>query len=73
MAKLARTIQIGFVTPVLFFIAANGSAQPQAAPPALVRYSFDDDLLDSGPDTFSVFQFGQGSVTLSSLFRFSGY
>ena len=38
-----------------------------------MRYSFDDDLLDTGPDTFAVFQFGQGSVTLSTMYRFSGY
>src|SRR6185295_4616649 len=40
---------------------------------SLVHYSFDDDVLDTGPDTFSVFQFGQGSVTLSAAQRFSGY
>jgi hypothetical protein len=57
----------------LFLVAGNTSAEPQAAPSALVRYSFDDDLLDTGPDTFSVFQFGQGSVTLSTMYRFSGY
>ena len=38
-----------------------------------MRYSFDDDLLDTGPDTFSVFQYGQGSVRLSTMYRFSGY
>ncbi len=70
---MARTIQVGFVTPILLFLAASAWAQPQAAPTALVHYSFDDDLLDTGPDTFSVFQFGQGSVTLSSTQRFSGY
>jgi len=73
MANLARTIQVGFVAPLAIFFGAGAAAQPQAAPSALVRYSFDDDLLDAGPDTFSVFQFGQGSVTLSTLHRFSGY
>jgi hypothetical protein len=75
VAKLARTIQSGFVTSLIVFalIADNASAQRQAAPHALVRYSFDDDLVDTGPDTFSVFQSGQGSVTLSTLYRFSGY
>jgi len=75
VANLARTIQGGIVTPliILIFIAGSAPAQPQAAPPALVRYSFDDDLLDTGPDTFSVFQFGQGSVRLSTVYRFSGY
>jgi tetratricopeptide (TPR) repeat protein len=73
VANLARTIQVGFVIPLLIFIADNATAQPPSAPPALVRYSFDDDLLDSGPDTFSVFQFGQGSVALSTVHRYSGY
>jgi len=75
VANVARTIQVGFVTPLIIFsfIVRNAPAEPQAAPHALVRYSFDDDLLDTGPDTFSVFQFGQGSVTLSTVYRFSGY
>ena len=73
MANLARTIQVGFVAPLIIFFAGNASAQPQAAPRALVHYSFDDDLVDTGPDTFSVFQSGQGSVTLSTVYRFSGY
>jgi tetratricopeptide (TPR) repeat protein len=78
MANLARTIQVGFVTPVIiiiffFFIAGHAAAQPRSAPTALVHYSFDDDLVDTGPDTFSVFQSGQGSVTLSTVYRFSGY
>jgi hypothetical protein len=72
---VARTIQDGFVTPLIafLFIAGSASAQPKAAPAALVRYSFDDDLLDAGPDTFSVFQSGKGSVRLSTVYRFSGY
>ncbi|MEP7364230.1 MAG: hypothetical protein ABI972_13320 [Acidobacteriota bacterium] len=46
---------------------------PRTAPPTLVNYSFDDGLRDSGPDTFSIFQFGQGTVTLSTAYRYSGY
>ncbi len=38
-----------------------------------MRYSFDDDLLDTGPDTFSVLQSGKGSVRLSLVYRYSGY
>jgi tetratricopeptide (TPR) repeat protein len=53
--------------------AGAASAQAPAAPRALVSYSFDDDLLDTGPDTFSVFYAGRGSVTLSTQQRFSGY
>src|SRR5258708_1800122 len=54
-------------------MAGSATAQRPAAPRPLVSYSFDDDLVDAGPDTFSVFQFGQGSVTLSTVHRFSGY
>ena len=39
----------------------------------LVSYSFDDEHVATGPDTFKVFESAQGSVDLSSLFRFSGY
>jgi tetratricopeptide (TPR) repeat protein len=38
----------------------------------LVRYSFDDDV-ETGPDTFAVFERSKGSVKLSSAYRFSGY
>src|SRR5687767_13753412 len=40
---------------------------------ALVQYSFDDGLTDTGPDTFAVFQHAKGHVRLSSQFRSSGY
>src|SRR5215207_4221410 len=73
MAAVARTIQIGPLTSVFLLLAASAWAQPQAASTPLVHYSFDDDLVESGPDTFSVFQFGKGSVTLNSVQRFSGY
>ncbi|MET0153814.1 MAG: hypothetical protein ABW298_14555 [Candidatus Binatia bacterium] len=39
---------------------------------SLVSYSFDDDV-DTGPDTFAVFQRSKGSVRLTSTYRFSGY
>ena len=65
---MARRIHIGLVVTSLIFAAAAA-----AQPAALVRYSFDDGALEAGPDTFSVFQFGQGTVTLSALNRFSGY
>ena len=71
---MARTIQGRFVAPLIgVLIAAGASAQPQAAPTTLVRYSFDDDLIDTGPDTFAVFQSGKGSVRLSLVYRYSGY
>ncbi|TCK18420.1 hypothetical protein DFR30_1698 [Thiogranum longum] len=40
---------------------------------SLVRYSFDDDQLDTGPDTFRIFEYSRGTVNLSSRFPFSGY
>lgn len=39
----------------------------------LVSYSFDDDQLDTGPDTFRIFEYSKGRVNLSSEFPFSGY
>jgi hypothetical protein len=44
-----------------------------AAPPFLVRYSFDDGLTATGPDTFTVFRNAKGSVELSTAFHVSGY
>jgi hypothetical protein len=44
-----------------------------ATPELLVRYSFDDGLIDTGPDTFAVFQAAKGHVRLATEFRFSGY
>jgi tetratricopeptide (TPR) repeat protein len=46
-----------------------------AAEPAgvLVRYSFDDDNVATGPDTFAVYEAGRGRVELSSALRLSGY
>ena len=42
-------------------------------PGLLVRYSFDDGLTDTGPDTFAVFQNAKGHVRLSPELRYSGY
>ncbi len=39
----------------------------------LVSYSFDEERLDSGPDTFSVFESSKGTVNLTSHYRLSGY
>ena len=40
---------------------------------SLVRYSFDDDRIDTGPDTFRIFEHARGRVRLSPEFRHSGY
>lgn len=39
----------------------------------LVRYSFDDDQIETGPDTFAIFRGASGSVSLSSAFHLSGF
>ena len=48
-------------------VAAAGPSQ------ILVRYSFDDDDVATGPDTFAVFERAKGSVQLASTVRLSGY
>lgn len=59
-----------FATLALF-VAASLTAAP--ASNILVQYSFDDSLLDTGPDTFAVFQNANGTVRLSGNIRYSGY
>jgi len=44
-----------------------------AAPPVNIRYSFDDGVTSTGPDTFTVFRNAKGSVQLSPAFHVSGY
>jgi hypothetical protein len=39
----------------------------------LIRYSFDDELTATGPDTFAVFRNAKGSVEVSTAFHGSGY
>lgn len=45
----------------------------QGAEPVRIRYSFDDGLAATGPDTFTVFRNAKGSVQLSTAFHVSGY
>jgi len=63
-AKLAL-IALSLCLPWL--IAAAGPSN------ILVRYSFDDDDIATGPDTFRVFERARGSVKLASAYRLSGY
>ena len=44
-----------------------------ASPNVLVQYSFDDQLIDTGPDTFAIYQHAKGHVRLVSHIRYSGY
>jgi hypothetical protein len=59
-----------FLLALLWATAITAAENPNGV---LVRYSFDDGLTDTGPDTFAVFQNAKGHVRLSSQFRFSGY
>lgn len=53
--------------------AASGAAGPAATAGLLVSYSFEDDLVATGPDTFAVYRAAKGHVGLSSAFHLSGY
>jgi hypothetical protein len=64
------------VAPALLLLAALLAipcAGHAAAEPFLVRYSFDDGLVATGPDTFTVYRYAKGSVQLSTAFHVSGY
>jgi hypothetical protein len=60
----------GTLVLLLALLAAPAGA---ASPPFLVRYSFDDGVTATGPDTFTVFRNAKGSVQLSTAFHVSGY
>ncbi|MGR8936091.1 MAG: hypothetical protein ACU837_17190 [Gammaproteobacteria bacterium] len=49
------------------------SALPDAKEVPLAGYSFDDERIDTGPDTFRVFENSKGRVSLSTEFPYSGY
>ncbi|HEY0157556.1 MAG TPA: hypothetical protein VGF28_09750 [Thermoanaerobaculia bacterium] len=58
---------------VLFALLCAATLLAENPSGLLVRYSFDDGLTDTGPDTFAVFQHAKGHVRLSSELRYSGY
>jgi tetratricopeptide (TPR) repeat protein len=71
MAEMARRISIALVVvAVILLDTEHARAQ---SPSILAQYSFDDDSVETGPDTFAIFQNGKGSVRLSSSDHFSGY
>jgi hypothetical protein len=57
---------------VHFVLAAALLAAAGDSPHTLVRYSFDEHV-DTGPDTFRVFQYSKGTVALASNARLSGW
>jgi hypothetical protein len=71
MAAVARRISIALVVLAVVLVEAeNAHAQ---SPSILAQYSFDDDSVETGPDTFAIFQNAKGSVRLSWSDHFSGY
>ncbi len=69
MGKVAA--RISFQSLVLLLLVPVAFALDSSK--LLVNYSFDDDQIDSGPDTFSIIQHAKGTVSLNTIYRFSGY
>jgi hypothetical protein len=69
--EVARRISIALV--VLLALLAGASSAHSGTASVLVQYSFDDGSVETGPDTFAVFQKARGSVRLDQSNRFSGY
>jgi hypothetical protein len=61
------------ILSLLLAVLSVAAPAGAASPPFLVRYSFDDGLIDTGPDTFTVFRNAKGSVQFSTAFHVSGY
>ena len=62
----------GSVALLSLLLAFAASAEDAAPGRILVRYSFDDELTGTGPDTFHVFANAKGTVRLSRAYRWSG-
>lgn len=61
--------------PSLLFLllCVSLTVAQEASPNVVVSYSFDDDNVATGPDTFRVFNFAKGNVNLTTTYRRSGY
>jgi hypothetical protein len=70
---MARRISRQSVVAAFLAALALAAGSAAAAPPVNIRYSFDDGLTATGPDTFTVFRNAKGSVQLSTAFHVSGY
>ena len=68
---MARRLSIALVALAAVLLQA-GHARAQS-PSILAQYSFDDSFVETGPDTFAIFQNAKGSVRLSWSDHFSGY
>lgn len=69
LGRVAGPLLVIAATPWAF---ATAPAQAGNPPTVLARYSFDDSV-ETGPDTFAVFEGGKGHVRLSGAFHASGY
>src|SRR2546421_5781889 len=58
---------------LMLLLAACALAQSGASPNVVVSYSFDDDNVATGPDTFRVFNYARGNVSLTTNYCRSGY
>ncbi len=72
MGAVARRVPFKYLALLSFILAPSLAIQAEPAN-LLVGYSFDDDNVATGPDTFAVFEAAAGNVELSSAFRYSGY
>jgi hypothetical protein len=73
VGAVARRIQIQSIGLFILAVLIPFSASIAGVSNTLVRYSFDDNNVATGPDTFTVFRNSKGDVSLSTLYRFSGY
>jgi hypothetical protein len=72
---MARGLPRQPLTLLALALALAGAAPDSGKPPSpvLASYSFDDALVDTGPDTFAVFRNARGNVQLSTEFQVSGH
>ncbi len=68
-----KFIKLAFVIAILVqhTYAEIFAGQPNTT--ILASYSLDDKNIVTGPDTFQLFQHGKGTISLSELYRYSGY
>ncbi len=72
--RVPRAALIACAIAAVSTLAAWPAAGAEGArSPVLVSYSFDDDEIATGPDTFRIYQQSKGSVRLTSALRYSGY
>lgn len=73
MAHMVARIQAQLVAVVVLFLLGLPTGLADESQGILAQYSFDDDNIETGPDTFAVYEAAKGTVELSDLYRYSGY